>query len=148
MIASSIGARSTIPRMPACSALVRDLNRLYVSEPALHRATARRAASSGWSATTSRQFGVRVSALVADQAPVLVVCNMTPVPRHGYRIGVPRPAAGAKYSTAIRLSTAVRMSAMTAASRPSAIAAHGQAQSLELMLPPLATIYLAPRRDT
>ena len=23
--------------------------------------------------------------------PVLVVCNMTPVPRHGYRIGVPRP---------------------------------------------------------
>ena len=24
------------------------------------------------------------------QAPVLVVCNMTPVPRHGYRIGVPR----------------------------------------------------------
>ncbi len=24
------------------------------------------------------------------QAPILVVCNMTPVPRHGYRIGVPR----------------------------------------------------------
>ena len=23
-------------------------------------------------------------------APVLVVCNMTPVPRHGYRVGVPR----------------------------------------------------------
>ena len=22
--------------------------------------------------------------------PVLVVCNFTPVPRHGYRIGVPR----------------------------------------------------------
>ena len=26
-------------------------------------------------------------------APVLVVCNMTPVPRQGYRIGVPPPGA-------------------------------------------------------
>ena len=30
------------------------------------------------------------------RAPVVVVCNLTPVPRHGYRIGVPRPAAGAR----------------------------------------------------
>ena len=36
------------------------------------------------------QFGLRLSAAGAGQRPsMLVVCNMTPVPRHGYRIGVP-----------------------------------------------------------
>ena len=40
---------------------------------------------------------VRLSALRRrGDAPVLVVCNFTPVPRHGYRIGVPRGGAVAR----------------------------------------------------
>ena len=41
----------------------------------------------------SAELGVRLPALRQTKLlpPVLVVCNMTPVPRSGYRIGVPRP---------------------------------------------------------
>jgi 1,4-alpha-glucan branching enzyme len=70
--------------------LVRDLNRIYASEPSLHR---RDCEASGfqWVIGDDRSNSVfAFLRLAANEAPVLVVCNMTPVPRHGYRIGVPR----------------------------------------------------------
>ena len=91
----------------------------------------------------SLQFGVCVSASRGRcNAPVLVVCNMTPVPRHGYRIGVPRGGGwreifnsdsgfygGSNVGNDGRVDTAASRRA-----RP--------ASSLELVLPPLATIFL------
>ena len=73
--------------------LVRDLNRLYASEPALHQ---RDAVSDGLplgGRRRSRRTRCSPSCATAmtTAPPVLVVCNMTPVPRIGYRIGVPRP---------------------------------------------------------
>ncbi len=71
--------------------LVRDLNRLYAGERALHQ---RDAVSTGfrWVVGDDRQNSVFAFVRYGDEqaAPVLVVCNMTPVPRTGYRIGVPR----------------------------------------------------------
>ena len=69
--------------------LVRDLNRLYAAEPALHR---RDCDASGFMWTVGDDRSNSVFAflrLAPDQPSILVVCNMTPVPRHGYRIGVP-----------------------------------------------------------
>ena len=73
---------------------------------------------------------------------VLVVCNFTPVPREGYRIGVPRPGfwneilntdaeryAGSNMGNQGGLHTQPNQS-------------HGEAQSLDLTLPPLATLFL------
>ncbi len=72
--------------------LVRDLNRLYASEPALHQ---RDVVSTGfrWVVGDDRHNSVFAFLRYGDDTapPVLVVCNMTPVPRAGYRIGVPRP---------------------------------------------------------
>jgi len=77
-------------------------------------------------------------------APVLVVCNMTPVPRHGYRIGVPRPGAwreifnsGSGFYGGTNLGNEGRV-------RATAVSFHGRGQSLELVLPPPATIFLRP----
>ena len=71
--------------------LVRDLNR---STRASRRCISATAVPTGfrWVVGDDRaQLGVRLPALWPRlHAPVLVVCNMTPVPRHGYRIGVPR----------------------------------------------------------
>ena len=77
-----------------------------------------------------------------DRTPVLVVCNMTPVPRHGYRVGVPLAGGwreifnsdsdfygGSNVGNSGNVETAT-------------IAMHGHPQSVELILPPLATIYL------
>jgi 1,4-alpha-glucan branching enzyme len=73
---------------------------------------------------------------------VLVVVNMTPVPRHGYRLGV--PYAGA-WQECLNTDAAVyggsnvgNGGAVAAVDVPS----HGQPASLALTLPPLATLVL------
>jgi len=75
---------------------------------------------------------------------VLVVCNLTPVPRHGYRIGV--PLAGAWREALNSDSTLYGGSGLgnLGVVRTDAIGAHGHAQSLALTLPPLAALFLSP----
>ena len=61
----------------------------------------------------------------------VVVCNFTPVPRHDYRIGVPRAGPLPRALQHRRPSSmAAAASAMPAASRPRRIPLHGQAYSL------------------
>ncbi|MEA2809932.1 MAG: 1,4-alpha-glucan branching enzyme, partial [Rhodospirillaceae bacterium] len=76
------------------------------------------------------------------QAPVLVVCNMTPVPRHAYRIGVPRAGRWREIAnTDSRFyggSDLGNEGAVHALEQPS----HGEAHSILLTLPPLATVML------
>jgi len=71
--------------------LVRDLNRLYRDLPALH---VRDADSAGfeWVEATDAENSTYAFLRYgdADHPPVLVVCNLTPVVREGYRLGVPR----------------------------------------------------------
>jgi 1,4-alpha-glucan branching enzyme len=124
--------------------LVRDLNRLYASETALHQ---RDCEANGfqWAVGDDRANSVFAFLRFApNQAPVLVVCNMTPVPRRGYRIGVPQ--AGGWREIFNSDSTFYGGSNVGNAGRVAAdpVAVHGQAQSLELVLPPLATIFLRP----
>ena len=123
--------------------LVRDLNHLYAAEPALHR---RDCEPSGFMWTVGDDRSNSVFAFLrlgsSQTAPILVVSNMTPVPRRNYRIGVPRGGGwreifnsdsgyygGSNVGNEGRVDTAL-------------IAAHGHPQSLELMLPPLSTIFL------
>jgi 1,4-alpha-glucan branching enzyme len=77
-----------------------------------------------------------------------VVCNFTPVPRTGYRIGVPRPG---HYREIVNTDSAwYGGSDMGNAGGVESVAApcHGRAHSLTLTLPPLACVMLcldAPR---
>ena len=76
--------------------------------------------------------------------PVLAVCNMTPVPRTNYGVGVPRPGYWRELLNTD--STLYGGSNMGNAGGVHCVPVqrHGEAQSLELTLPPLATLYLAP----
>ena len=71
---------------------VKDLNRLYRSEPALFEADFE---SSGFEWIDFRDTEQSIVAFLRrprrEGAPVIFVCNFTPVPRFGYRIGVARP---------------------------------------------------------
>ena len=70
--------------------LVSELNRLYRSESALHE---RDAESSGFRWIVGNDASNSVYAYerhAGDTAPIITIVNMTPVPRHNYRIGVPR----------------------------------------------------------
>ena len=74
----------------------------------------------------------------------LVVCNMTPVPRHGYRIGVPQSGG---WVEAINTDAAVYGgSNLGNGGRAVAegVPAHGLPASLSLVLPPLSTLVLIP----
>jgi 1,4-alpha-glucan branching enzyme len=123
--------------------LVRDLNRLYGAEPALHR---RDADPNGfqWVVGDDRANSVFVFLRLDGEGahPVLVVCNMTPVPRHGYRIGVSGGGAWREifnsdsgFYGGSNIGNEGRVEATS-------VASHGHPQSLELVLPPLATIFL------
>jgi 1,4-alpha-glucan branching enzyme len=78
------------------------------------------------------------------EAPILVVCNFTPVPRHNYRIGVPRGG----YWRELLNSDAARYGGgglgnyggVEAAPMPYESLSH----SLSLTLPPLGALYLKP----
>jgi 1,4-alpha-glucan branching enzyme len=122
--------------------VVRDLNRLYVSEPALHE---RDCETPGFQWTVGDDRANSVFSFLrygANRSPILVVCNMTPVPRHGYRIGVPLGGAWREIfnsDSAFYGGSNVGNEGRVAAQQ---FAAHGQPYSVEIVLPPLATIYL------
>ncbi len=71
---------------------VTDLNRLYRREPALHERDADPAGGFEWVDFSDIEKSVvsylRRGGRSADDV-ALVVCNFTPVPRYGYRVGVP-----------------------------------------------------------
>jgi 1,4-alpha-glucan branching enzyme len=123
--------------------LVRDLNRVYVGETALHARDAR-ADGFQWLIGDDRTNSVFAFLRWGEEgsAPILVVCNFTPVPRHGYRIGVPR---GGRWREIANTDSRFygggdlgNDGEVHATDQP----AHGQPQSLLVTLPPLATIML------
>jgi 1,4-alpha-glucan branching enzyme len=69
---------------------VRDLNRLYRDEPALH---AHDFSGEGFEWIEASDSANSVLSFLRRGAgtTLAVVCNFTPVPRHNYRVGVPDP---------------------------------------------------------
>jgi 1,4-alpha-glucan branching enzyme len=123
--------------------LVRDLNRLYASEPALHQ---RDCEPNGFQWTVGDDRANSVFSFLryaaASNPPILVVSNMTPIPRYGYRIGVPFDGAwreilnsDSEFYGGSNIGNQGEVMAQE-------FAAHGQPYSVEIILPPLATIYL------
>jgi 1,4-alpha-glucan branching enzyme len=133
------------PNHAGVQRLVRDLNGLYRREPALH---VRDSKPEGFRWLIGDDRANSVFAFLRHGAsgdkPVLVVCNMTPVPRHNYRIGVPR--AGLWREIANTDSRFYGGSDMGNSGTVGTVAmpSHGESQSLDLTLPPLSTIMLAP----
>jgi 1,4-alpha-glucan branching enzyme len=126
--------------------LVRDLNALYVDEPALHQRDCD-VTGFNWAIGDDRANSVYAFIRSAPDHPsVIVVCNMTPVPRQVYRIGVPHSGdwqeilnSDSGYYGGSNMGNAGRV-------QTSDIGAHGYTASVELVLPPLATIFMRHHR--
>ena len=123
--------------------LVRDLNLLYAGERALHERDAR-GDGFRWMIGDDRANSVFAFLRLGEEgsAPVLVVCNFTPVPRYGYRIGVPRSGrwreianTDSRFYGGSDLGNAGGVHTLGEHS-------HGEPQSILLTLPPLATVML------
>ena len=120
-----------------------ELNRFYRSQPALYEEDFQ---AGGFEWVDFRDVEGSVISFVryALNRPdfVLFCCNFTPVPREGYRIGVPEPGI----YTEIFNTDAERFGGSNAGN-PNPVAAepiecHGRKQSVVLTLPPLAVIAL------
>jgi len=122
--------------------LVRDLNAVQRRYPALHQLDVE-ARGFEWITNEDRDNSVfSFIRKAADGSAVVVVSNFTPVPRHGYRIGVDRPG---RYVEILNSDdqhyggSGLRNGDL----HTDAVGAHGRADSLSITVPPLATIMLA-----
>jgi 1,4-alpha-glucan branching enzyme len=121
--------------------LLRDLNRLYRDTAALHQLDSR-SAGFAWIDCSDTEQSVIAFARHGREAAqlVVVVCNMTPVVRKNYRIGVPR--AG-RYRERINSDAEVYGGSGVGnfgAVESQSIPQHGHQQSINLVLPPLTTL--------
>ena len=130
------------PLHKGVQALIRDLNRVYRDTPALHELDFRHEGFEwiDWQDADNSVFcWLRRS---SDGDFVVCISNFTPLVRAGYRIGVPREGA---YSTLINTDATVYGGSGVGADgeiRAQAVAAHGREYSLQIDLPPLATMIL------
>ncbi len=121
---------------------VRDLNQLYREEPALHERDCDPAGFE-WIDCDDAESSV-VSLLRKGQstaALVVAVCNFTPVPRWGYRLGVPRAGfwREALNSDAVEYGGSGVGNLGGLETEP--VAHHGRPWSLVLTLPPLSVMF-------
>ena len=128
---------------------VADLNRLYRAHPAMHALDNDPAGFEWVDCNDHEQSIVSFLRLGPDRdRPVLAVCNFTPVPRHGFLVGVP---CGGRWEELLNGDAAEyggsgmgNLGGVDAEAEP----LHGRAHRLRLTLPPLAIVFLAPAADT
>jgi 1,4-alpha-glucan branching enzyme len=126
------------------SKLLGDLNRVYRDEPALHELDCD---PGGFEWAVPNDAANSVLAFFrrsSDGETVLVVHNMTPVPRHAYRIGVPEAGTWLELinSDAAQYGGSGHGNLGAVETGPLAVPHHGQPQSIDLTLPPLGTLFL------
>jgi 1,4-alpha-glucan branching enzyme len=131
------------PLHSGMQSLIRDLNRLYRASPALHELDCEPQGFE-WIEASDPDNSVIAFARrnQARDRLAVVVCNFTPLVRAGYRLGVPAPGWYAERlntdSVSYGGSNVGNFGGVTTREEP----AHGRPYSLELTLPPLATMIL------
>jgi 1,4-alpha-glucan branching enzyme len=127
-------------------ATVRELNRLYQAEPAMHEVDFH------WSGFEWVDFHDVDNSIIAfirrAQEPddfLLFCCNFTPVPRQGYRFGVPQPGVYAEVFNTDATEFGGSGAGNFGELGTEPVSSHGQSQSIEVTLPPLAVVVFKKR---
>jgi 1,4-alpha-glucan branching enzyme len=134
------------PEHAGVQSLVRDLNVLYRAEPALYELDFEPAGFE-WLEANNPEHNIlgflRLPA--AAGRSVAVVCNLSPVPREGYRVGLPSPGRWREL-----LNTDDGRYGGSGVCNGEVVAEEvrwqGQPWSATLTLPPLGVVWLAPER--
>ncbi len=126
-------------------AWVRDLNRLYRERPELHASDFDPNGFEWVDASDADQSTISfLRRAGADE--LLVVMNFTPVPRHNYRVGVPKGGFWEEILNSDAESYGGSGLGNLGGVAAAATSVHGRPYSLELTLPPLGAVFLVPRR--
>ena len=122
--------------------LVRDLNKLYRATPALHVNDCE-PQGFRWINSDAEQSTLGFLRLGEEgDAPVLVMCNFTPVERNGFRVGVPEKGHWAEVlnsdSALYGGGNRGNLGGLDTVAEPS----DGFGHSIEMTLPPLSVVIL------
>ena len=136
------------PAHAGIQSLVRDLNHLYRAEPALWEVDSE---PSGfwWLEPNDSDANVLAFARVSKNAERVLVCvaNLSPIPRYGYRLGLPRPC---RWREAMNTDSSFYGGGDVGnlgGVEPEPIPWHGQPVSAKITLPPLAAVWLVPDNE-
>ena len=129
--------------------LVRDLNGLYCELEPLHK-TDCDPSGFEWIESNDNENSVYTFLRKADDPEhiVIAVCNFTPVPRQGYRVGVPLPGRYVE-----RINTDDGKYGGSGVGNPGGgvyaeeMPWHGRTHSLDLTIPPLSTLILERKAE-
>ncbi len=134
------------PRHAQFGVFLRTLGTLYRDTPALWRSD-HQPEGFAWIDVADRENSVMSYVRRDGDRHVVVVLNMTPVPREDYRVGAPALTTYRELlsSDDPRFGGSEVATSPTATAEPSPF--HGFAQSMRLQLPPLGALVLAPEED-
>jgi 1,4-alpha-glucan branching enzyme len=121
--------------------LIADLNRVYTEEPALHELDCDPAGFE-WAVANDSANSVSAYFRRSAGAMVLAAANLTPVPRHGYRIGVPGPGRWVEILNTDAADYGGSGQGNLGEVESAPVPLHGSPHSIEVTLPPLAVIVL------
>jgi 1,4-alpha-glucan branching enzyme len=133
------------PRHEGVQRWVSDLNKLLVKEPALHK---KDFSQDGFRWIQRGDWEQSVVSFLRqgdeNDPPIAVVCNFTPVPRHNYRLGVPR---GGNWRELLNSDASLYGGSGignfgAAAATPMPYESFGH--SLSITVPPLAVLFFKP----
>ncbi len=126
---------------------VKDLNRFYRAEPALSELDF---SNEGFEWMDFFDWEKSVVSFVRRGKStgdlILVVCNFTPVGREHYRIGVPRAGFWQEMLNSDATIYGGRGRGNSGGSWTEPVSAHGKAQSLNLILPPLGILFFKQKQ--
>jgi 1,4-alpha-glucan branching enzyme len=133
------------PAHSGIQSLVRDLNRAYRDTPALWERDYDHTAF-WWLEPNDAENSVFAFARIGKDAskPVVFVANLTPVPRHGYRLGLPVPGRWTELVNTDSLLYGGSGIGNLGGVETEDVPWMNQYHSAELSLPPLAALWLVP----
>ena len=121
---------------------VEQLNRLIATNPRCMSSTTTPQDSNGW---TQRYRRSVISLLRKGKMPeetILMVCNFTPVPRQGYRVGVPSGGFWKELLNSDAKEYGGSGQGNLGGKQAEALPTHGRPNSISLTLPPLGVVFL------
>ncbi|CAM3980516.1 1,4-alpha-glucan branching protein GlgB [Bordetella tumbae] len=124
--------------------LVRALNQFYRDEPVLYRADSDPAGFAWTIGDDADNSVLAFERRSGDGLPLLVICNLTPVTRHGYRVGVSRGGNWLERLNTSDVAYGGHLQSDGQSWRAEEAPAHGHPHSLSLSLPGLTTLVLKP----
>lgn len=120
------------------------LNHLYRSEPAMHELDFDPAGFEWVDANDSEQSVVSLIRYSREREPVLMVANLTPIPRYNYRVGVPRAGFWKEILNSDATEYWGSGQGNLGGVDATPVAWHGRDHSITITVPPLGVVFFKP----